>query len=163
MDDSVHVLADDEGAGALHQQDHVDRRAVQGLMGVHGVQDGGLGGGGVAGDGGGPQHDLGAGLAGRGGDGVVVRGDDDVRDEPGRPALADGAGHQRYAADRQQVLRGHALGAAARGDHREHTAHRSRLARFRVGHSLYSLGRDRCAHSSPIRRMTGATRCTPWR
>ncbi len=88
-----------------------------------------------------PQHDLGAGLAGGGGDGLVVGGDHDVGHETGGPALAHRAGHQRDAADGGEVLRGHALGAAARGDHREHAAHRSASARFRVGHGVCSLGR----------------------
>ncbi len=149
VDDAVDVLADDEGAGALHEQDHVDGRAVQRLVGVHGVQDGGLGGRGVTGDGGGPQHDLGAGLAGGGGDGLVVGGDHDIGHQPAGAALAHGAGHQRYAADGGEVLGGDALGAAARGDHREHPAHRSALARLRVGHGLYSLSGSLGVHSSP--------------
>lgn len=176
--DPVDVLADDEGAGALHEEYGVDDGAVQRLVGVHGVQDGGLGGGGVAGDGGGAQHDLRACLAGGGGDRLVVGGDDDVRHEPGRDTLAHRAGHQRYASDGEEVLGGDALGAAPRGDHREHPAHRLRparcgLARLRVGHWLYSLRRVLDArgsrirreggHSSPMRRMTGATRCTPCR
>ncbi|BFO14783.1 hypothetical protein SHKM778_11710 [Streptomyces sp. KM77-8] len=90
----VDVLADQEGAGALDEEDDVDGGAVEGLVGVHGVQDGGLGGGGVAGDGGGPQDDLGAGLPGGGRDGLVVGGDDHVGDVPGGPALAHGARHQ---------------------------------------------------------------------
>lgn len=161
---AVDVLAEDERAGALDQEDDVDRGAVQGLVGVQGVQDGGLRGGGVARDGGGAEHDLGAGLAGRGGDGVVVGGDDDVGHQPGGEALTDRAGHQRNAADGGEVLRGDALGAAARGDHGEDAAGGGRSVRFRVGHGLYSLRSGQvAAHSSPIRRMTGATRCTPWR
>ncbi len=78
-------------------------------VGVQGVQDGGLGGGGVTGDGGGAQYDLGARLAGGGGDRLVVGGDHDVRDEPRRPALAHRAGHQRHSADREEVLGGDAL------------------------------------------------------
>src|SRR5690606_41895346 len=58
------------------------------------------------------------------------------------------------------------LGAAAGGDHGEHPA-----GRGRAGHGISSSIRDRGGgrgggrgrHSSPTRRMTGATRCTPWR
>lgn len=165
--DTVDVLAEDERAGALDEHHDVDSGTVERLVGVHRVEDGRLGGRGVARDGGGAQDDLGPGLPARGGDGVVVGGDDDVGHQPGGEALAHRAGHQRNAADGGQVLRGDALGAAARGDHGEDAAFGSRSARFRVGHGGNSL---RCvrrggaaAHSSPIRRMTGATRCTPWR
>jgi hypothetical protein len=43
------------------------------------------------------------------------------------------------------------------------------VTRFGVGHGLFSLRRltrlkrNPVAHSSPIRRITGATRWTPWR
>src|SRR5690606_5951276 len=110
--DRVDVLAAQERAGALHEQHHVHRGAVRGLVGVQGVQDGRLGGGGVAGEGGGPWDDLRAGLPGHVGDVPVVGGDDDVRDVPGGPAGAHRAGHQRDAADGGEVLRGHTLGAA---------------------------------------------------
>ena len=83
--DTVQVLAGEERAGALHEQEHVDGTAVHGLVRVRGVQDGGLAGGGVAGDVGGPLDDLGAGGAGGVGDRAVVGGDD-ARRSPCRAA-----------------------------------------------------------------------------
>ncbi len=141
----VDVLPDEEGAGALHQQDDVDPPPVQRLVRVQGVQDGRLGGGRVAGYRGGPQHHLGTGPACRRGGGAVVGGHHHVGHQPGGPALAHGARHQRQAAHGGEVLGGHALGAAAGGYHREHAALGGAVARVRagqgIGHGICSSGR----------------------
>jgi len=157
LGDPVDLLAGDEGAGALHEQDDVHgRAAVRGLVGVHRVQDGSFAGRGVARDVGGAQYDLGAGGAGDLGDRGVVGRYDDVGDVPRRHAFADGAGDQRDTPDRCQVLSGHALGAPAGGDDGQNgLAHE-----FGCSCRFNSVG---AGHSWPQRRITGATRCTPWR
>src|SRR5690606_30333251 len=121
-----------------HEKHLVVGGAGRGFEGGQGGQVGCLGGGVVAGEGGGPRDDLRAGLPGHVGDVPVVGGDDDVRDVPGGPAGAHRAGHQRDAADGGEVLRGHTLGAAAGGDHGEHPA-----GRGRAGHGISSSIRDR--------------------
>ncbi|GFN06592.1 hypothetical protein Smic_51480 [Streptomyces microflavus] len=132
--DPVDVLAGDERAGALDEEDHVDGAGALGLVRVQRVQDGRLAGGGVARDGGGALHavqpvggaEVGGGGAGGLRDGGVVGGDDDVGDLGGAERGADGTGHQGDAADLGEVLGGDALGSAAGGDHGEHgRGHRS--------------------------------------
>ncbi|MDF9806163.1 hypothetical protein M2436_004710 [Streptomyces sp. HB372] len=156
--DAVDVLAGDERAGALDEEDHVDGPGALGLVDVHRVQHGRFAGGRVARDGGGaldavqpvggPQ--VGGGAPGGLGDRPVVGGDDDVGDLGGAERGADGAGDQGDAADLGEVLGGDAFGSAAGGDHGEDGR----------GHGGCSWSG---VHSSPIRRITGATRWTPWR
>ena len=157
---AVDVLASDERAGALDQQHHVDGAAVHRLVRVEGVQHRVLAARGVARDGrgtlhavqpsGGPQR-VTRGPCG-GGDGRVVGRDDDVgdlgsvRDRPaprGRPAVCRRPGRGSWPG-RPWIRRG-------RG---------SRRGRSGSGSSLLLTV---AVHSSPIRRITGATRWTPCR
>ena len=95
---------------------------------VEGVQQRALGGRGVARELGGTVDDLGAPLPRDGGDLGVVGRDDDPVDALRRARGGDGAGDERHAADPPQVLARHALRPAARGDDRDHLAHRSALS-----------------------------------
>lgn len=132
---AVDVLGGDERAGALDEQHHVRAASGHRLVGVHRVQDRGLAGRGVPGDGGRAQDDLGAGGAGRVGDGGIVGGDHDVGDEPGLAAGLHGAGDQRHAPDRGEVLAGYALRAAAGGNDGQHRWHGGSL---RLGGRVHS-------------------------
>src|SRR5699024_7236982 len=64
----------------------------------------------------GPLDDAGAGLLSRGGDLLVVRGDDDEVDARDVERGTDRTGDERGAADRAEVLERHPDGAATGGD-----------------------------------------------
>ena len=123
--DAVDVLGGEERAGALHEQHDVDRRApcsaswasracrtAASLVAVSPAMAAGR------------STTSAPAVAGGRGDGLVVGGDDDVGDQPARPR------HSRTARATSgtpptgaRFFAGHALGAAARGDHGEHPAH----------------------------------------
>ena len=135
--------------GGLQQHHRVQLRTVT-LDDVHGVQDGRLGGGGVAGELGRAVDHARAVRAGHGCDLGVLGGDGDdhLAVSAGLEGLGDGPGDQRFASHGQEVLAGDALGAPAGGDHGQH-AHAAPSSTWAITREGSSAGISGAGVGSP--------------